>query len=178
MNRFLADENLPLPVVAELRSLGYDVITIQETGKGNQQFPDEKVLHLASEQGRALVTLNRKHFIRLHHLNKKQALIIVSAICRPGLKPQAITCRPYGTSPSGTTGNSPAIYCRVDERMIKAEKHGGIIICSMNLDYPGQAHRIHQAVKSYISLAGLLIRINRGSIKGSSRINVKTTPEG
>jgi len=24
----------------------------------------------------------------------------------------AITCRPYGTSPSGTTGNSPAIYCR------------------------------------------------------------------
>ena len=51
MNRFLADENLPLPVVAELRSLGHDVMTLQEAGKGNQQFPDEKVLHLASEQG-------------------------------------------------------------------------------------------------------------------------------
>jgi predicted nuclease of predicted toxin-antitoxin system len=110
MNRFLADENLPLPVVAELRSLGYDVITLQEAGRGNQQFPDEKVLHLASEQGRALVTLNRKHFIRLHHLNKK---------------------------------------------------HGGIIVCSMDLDYAGQAHRIHQAVKSCESLLGLLIRINR-----------------
>ena len=110
MNRFLADENLPLPVVAELRSLGYDVITLQEAGRGNQQFPDEKVLHLASEQGRALVTLNRKHFIRLHHLNKK---------------------------------------------------HGGIIVCSMDLDYPGQAHRIHQAVKSCASLTGLLIRVNR-----------------
>jgi len=96
MNRFLADENLPLPVVAELRLLGYDVVTLQEAGRGNQQFPDEKVLYLALEQGRALVTLNRKHFIRLHHLNKK---------------------------------------------------HGGIIVCSMDLDYPGQALRIHQAVK-------------------------------
>ena len=45
-----AGENLPLPVVTELRSLGYDVITIQEAGRGNQQFPDEKVLHLASER--------------------------------------------------------------------------------------------------------------------------------
>ena len=110
MNRFLADENLPLPVVAELRSLGHDVMTLQEAGKGNQQFPDEKVLHLAAEQNRAVVTLNRKHFIRLHHLNKK---------------------------------------------------HGGISVCSMDLDYHGQAHRIHQAVKSSVSLSGLLIRINR-----------------
>jgi len=38
MNRFLADENLPLPVVAELRSLGYDVITIQEAGRGTNNF--------------------------------------------------------------------------------------------------------------------------------------------
>ena len=76
MNRFLADKNIPLPVVAELRSLRYDVITLQEAGKGNQQFPDEKVLHLASEQGRALVTLNRKHFIRLHHLNKKHGALL------------------------------------------------------------------------------------------------------
>ena len=53
MNRFLADENLPLPVVAELRSLGYDVVTLHEAGRGNQKFPDEKVLHLAAEQNRA-----------------------------------------------------------------------------------------------------------------------------
>ena len=50
MNRLLADENLPLPVVEELPIIGYDVITLQEAGRGNQQFPDEKVLHLAEEQ--------------------------------------------------------------------------------------------------------------------------------
>ena len=71
MNRLLADENLPLPVVEELRMLGYDVITLQEAGRGNQQFPDEKVLHLAEKQNRAVLTLNRKHFVRLHHLNEK-----------------------------------------------------------------------------------------------------------
>ena len=110
MNRLLADENLPLPVVEGLRMLGYDVITLQEAGRGSQQCPDEKVLHLAEEQNRAVLTLNRKHFVRLHHLN---------------------------------------------------EKHAGIIVCSMDLDYVGQARRIHQSIKTCTSIAGLLIRINR-----------------
>jgi len=35
MHRFLTDENLPLPVVEELRLLGYDVVTLQEAGRGN-----------------------------------------------------------------------------------------------------------------------------------------------
>ena len=48
------------------------------------------------------------------------ALIIVSAIFRLGLKPQAIICRPHGTSPIGATDNSPAIYCRVTGTMITA----------------------------------------------------------
>jgi hypothetical protein len=60
---------------------------------------------------------NNLHALRAQQNMKMRALIILSAIWRLGLKPQAITCRPYGTSPSGTTGNSPAIYCRVVETM-------------------------------------------------------------
>ena len=45
MSRFLADENFPLPVVEELRRLGHDVLTIQEAGRANQQFPDKDVLN-------------------------------------------------------------------------------------------------------------------------------------
>jgi len=34
--RFYANENFPLPVVEELRRLGHDVLTIQETGHPDQ----------------------------------------------------------------------------------------------------------------------------------------------
>ena len=42
MSRLLADENFPLPVVEELRRLRHDVLTVQEAGRGNQQFPDQE----------------------------------------------------------------------------------------------------------------------------------------
>ena len=64
MNRLLDDENFPVPAVQALRQLGYDVITLQERGKGNQQFPDNDVLELATIENRTVLTLNRKHFIR------------------------------------------------------------------------------------------------------------------
>ncbi|MBC8431291.1 MAG: DUF5615 family PIN-like protein [Desulfobacterales bacterium] len=110
MSRLLADENFPLPVVEKLRQLGHDVLTVQEAGRGNQQFPDNEVLSLASAGERAVMTLNRKHFVRLHQVSTK---------------------------------------------------HAGIIVCTVDLDYDGQAHRIHQAVKSYTTLERLLIRVNR-----------------
>ena len=44
--RLYSNENFPLPVVEELRSLGYDVLTIQETGRGNRSIEDEKVLEI------------------------------------------------------------------------------------------------------------------------------------
>jgi hypothetical protein len=105
-----ANENVPFPVVAELRRLGHDVLTTQEVGKAGQAFPDEEVLKLAIAQGRALVTLNRKHFIRLH------------------------------------AGHS---------------NHCGIIVCSFDADFVGQAQRIHAATESNAPLAKKLIRINR-----------------
>ena len=67
MARLYADENFPLPVVQELRKLGHDVLTIEEAGQSDQAFPDIEVLKYASDNNRAVLTFNRKHFIRLHN---------------------------------------------------------------------------------------------------------------
>lgn len=66
MARFYANENFPLPVVEELRKLRHDVLTIQEAGKAEQEIPDDQVLAFASEDKRAVLTFNRKHFKKLH----------------------------------------------------------------------------------------------------------------
>lgn len=72
-----ANENFPFPVVEELRRLGHDVLTIHETGKAGQLLSDESVLAFASAEERAVLTLNRKHFIRLHSVQREHAGIIV-----------------------------------------------------------------------------------------------------
>ncbi|MDH4135526.1 MAG: DUF5615 family PIN-like protein [Anaerolineae bacterium] len=77
MARLYANENLPLPVVEELRQLGYDVLTTYESGQAGQATPDEDVLAFAVAEGRILVTLNRKHFVRLHRERPEHAGIIV-----------------------------------------------------------------------------------------------------
>jgi len=110
MARLYSNENFPLPVVERLRALGHDVLTIQETGKADQALPDEEVVKFATKENRAVLTLNRRHFIRLHREN-----------------PQ----------------------------------HAGIIVCTVDADFAGQAGRIHQAISAQTSLAGQLIRINR-----------------
>lgn len=69
MPRFYADENFPLPAVEELRKLGHDVLTAYESGKAGQSIPDELVLAFAIVEKRILITLNRKHFIRLQPYN-------------------------------------------------------------------------------------------------------------
>ena len=66
MARLYANENFPLPLVQGLRQFGHDLITIQETGKAEQRTSDEDVLRFAMADDRAVLTLNRKHFIRLH----------------------------------------------------------------------------------------------------------------
>lgn len=76
MARLYANENFPLPVVEELRRLGHDVITIHETGKAGQSVSDENVLAFAKNENRILLTLNRKHFIRLHNIQLNHAGII------------------------------------------------------------------------------------------------------
>lgn len=105
-----SNENFPCPVVEELRRLGHDVLTVAEAGKAQQAIEDEEVLALAVSLGRAVLTLNRKHFIRLHH-------------------------------------EQPA--------------HAGIVVCTYDPDFMGQAARIHASLQSQPQLAGQLLRVNR-----------------
>ena len=72
-----ANENSPLPVVQELRKLEHDVLTTAEAGKAGRAIPDQDVLAFAVEQQRILVTINRKHFIRLHRQQPQHTGIIV-----------------------------------------------------------------------------------------------------
>lgn len=110
MARLYSNENFPFPVVEELRRLGYDVLTVFETGKADQAIPDAAVLAFATTQGRAVHTLNRKHFIALHRANAE---------------------------------------------------HAGIIVCTYDADFLGQAERIHTAIAAASDLKRQLIRVYR-----------------
>jgi predicted nuclease of predicted toxin-antitoxin system len=72
-----ADENFPLRVIEELRQLGFDVLTAFEDGRANQSITDQAVLARASELGRAILTLNRRDFKRLHRQLPNHAGIII-----------------------------------------------------------------------------------------------------
>lgn len=112
MAKLYANENFPLPVVERLRQFGHDVITIQETAKAEQRTSDQDVLQFTMADDRAVLTLNRKHFIRLHQE-------------QPG--------------------------------------HAGIIVCTVDPDFAGQAARVHAALETAADLQGQLIRVNRPS---------------
>ena len=66
MARLYADEHFPRRLTQLLRELGHDVLTVQEAGKAEQRIPDEDVVAFAIEQERAVITMNRRHFVRLH----------------------------------------------------------------------------------------------------------------
>lgn len=53
-------------MVEELRRLGHDVLTTEDAGKAGRAIADEEVLRFALLERRILLTLNRKHFIRMH----------------------------------------------------------------------------------------------------------------
>lgn len=72
-----ANENFPLPVVEQLRQLGHDVLTTYESGRAGTAIPDDEVLAFSVAEKRILLTINRKHFIRLHYHNPDHAGIIV-----------------------------------------------------------------------------------------------------
>jgi len=77
MARLYADEQYPLPVVEFLRPLGHDVLTVQEAGNAGLGIPDEDVLAFAVSNERAVLTLNRGDFIRLHRSQPNHAGIII-----------------------------------------------------------------------------------------------------
>ncbi len=114
MARLYTNENFPLAVVLELRRLGHDVVTSLEAGQANRGIPDEVVLRFALSQQRALVTQNRRDFLKLH--------------------------------------NSGDFH------------HFGVILCTADPDFTGQAHRIDEAVCGLgKGLSAAPVRVNRPS---------------
>ncbi|NEP48062.1 MAG: hypothetical protein F6K63_27460 [Moorea sp. SIO1G6] len=77
MARFYADEQFPFPVVGLLRTLGHDVLTVQEAGNADRGTPDNEVLAFAISQERSVLTINRDDFIRLHRRNSDHFGIVV-----------------------------------------------------------------------------------------------------
>jgi hypothetical protein len=108
--RLYSNENFPLPVVNALRGLGHDVVTIQERGRAGEAVSDPEVLKLAVSEDRAVLTINRKDFIKLHRIDPD---------------------------------------------------HAGIIVCTLDSDFTGQATRIHDALVRCPDLKRQLLRVNR-----------------
>ncbi len=77
MAQLYANENFPLPVVEELRRFGHDVLTTYESGRAGIAIPDDEVLTFSIAEKRVLLTINRKHFIRLHRQKPDHTGIIV-----------------------------------------------------------------------------------------------------
>ena len=82
MAQLYADEDFPLPVVEALRQMGHNVLTAFESNQANQAIADADVLAFATNLNRALLTLNRRHFIGLHSANPQHTGLIV---CRKDL---------------------------------------------------------------------------------------------
>ena len=75
MARLFADEDYHNRVTAELVALGHEVISVQSTGL--RGINDPAVLAIATAQGRAVLTHNRRHFIRLHRIAQPHSGIVV-----------------------------------------------------------------------------------------------------
>lgn len=80
MARLYSNENFPFPAVEVLRQLKHDVLTIRETGQAGQAMSDEAILVFAHAEGRVLLTINRKHFVRLHREGKPHSGIIACTL--------------------------------------------------------------------------------------------------
>ncbi len=77
MANLYADENFHARVVEELRQLGHDVRTAQQAGQAGRGVPDPDVLAFAVSDQRAVLTHNRRHFIRLHRSTPAHFGIVV-----------------------------------------------------------------------------------------------------
>jgi predicted nuclease of predicted toxin-antitoxin system len=72
-----ADEQFPKAVSELLRTYGHEVLTVQEAGNANIGIPDEAVLRFAVETQRAVLTLNRNDFAKLHRLSSQHFGILL-----------------------------------------------------------------------------------------------------
>lgn len=95
MARFYSNENFPRRVVEALRQLGHDVLTSMEAGRANQRIPDDQVLAFAVAEKRALLTLNRLDFFRLHQATLGRHFGIITCT-RDDANPVALAKRIHG----------------------------------------------------------------------------------
>lgn len=77
MAHLYANENFPRKVVELLRAVGHHVLTTLEAGNAGRAIPDSEVLAYAVHTKRAVLTLNRRDFIRLHRDAPNHSGIIV-----------------------------------------------------------------------------------------------------
>ncbi len=77
MARLYADEDFSYPVIQRLPQLSHDILMAHEAGQAGQSIEDAAVLGFATAAGRAVLTFNRRHFIRLHAEVSSHAGIIV-----------------------------------------------------------------------------------------------------
>ena len=110
MAKLYANENFPIGVVEQLRAMGHDVVMTHDTGQSDRSVPDDEVLKFAIDNRRAVITLNRRDFIRLHN---------------------------------------------------RDHSHFGIVVCTVDTDFVGQAARIDTELRAQTDLIGRLIRVNR-----------------
>jgi Domain of unknown function (DUF5615) len=75
--RFYSNENFLFATVEALRRLGHDVLTTLGAGKTGQAVPDEAVLQFAVSEGRCVLTINRRDFIKLHTKHPDHTGILV-----------------------------------------------------------------------------------------------------
>ena len=74
MALLFADENFPLPIVQILRTHGHDIITTQECGL--QGKDDPFLFSFASGQKRAVLTLDRFDYVKLHKKHTRHGGIV------------------------------------------------------------------------------------------------------
>lgn len=75
MARLYADEQFLLPGVTHLRSLGHDVLTVQEAGKSGNSDPE--VFAFAIADNRAVLTENCRDFVKLHKSQPNHAGLLI-----------------------------------------------------------------------------------------------------
>jgi hypothetical protein len=75
MTPLFSDENFSLRVVRELRLLGHDVMTTREAGLLGTADPN--IFQAAASTHRAILTNDRRDYMRLHRLNPDHPGIII-----------------------------------------------------------------------------------------------------
>jgi len=72
--RFLADENVYVPIIQYLRSMGHEVVDIRETSYSGAS--DEKIFKIAIEEKRTILTMD-KDFVRMLRFPPDRCLGII-----------------------------------------------------------------------------------------------------